>query len=319
MKTIHDIDALIGKYLLGEASPEEAMLLEDWKVALPENQTYYTQTVAALGLVEQSFSAENAWQKVQPQLTEIQAPIRTLYTRRFYQVAASIAVLLTIVTFAVYFLNQTEDQQLYAAKDISSKVILKDGTQVTIAKNSSIELKDGYGTNHRHLKLKGSGYFSVKHSDQMPFVIDAGPLHIKDLGTKFDINNSGDTIFVRVDEGVVMIYDNAGMKITLKATQSAYYVVSTGEMEFEIETNAPNGQGKTFVFDNQRLETVVARLNQVYQTDIRIETPAVKNCLITTQFTDEELDMVLSVIAETLGLTVEKQGSVYWLKGTSCE
>lgn len=319
MKTIHDIDALIGKYLLGEASPEEAMLLEDWKAGSPQNEQYYRQSVAALGLVDQSFSAENAWQKVQPQLTATQAPIRPLYTRRFYQVAASITVLLTIGIFAVYFLNQNVDEQLYTAKDVSSKVILKDGTQVTIAKNSSIELQDGYGSNHRHLKLKGSGYFSVKHSDQMPFVIDAGPLHIKDLGTKFDVETSGDTIFVRVDEGIVMIYDNAGMKITLKATQSAYYVVSTGEMEFEIETNAPNGQGKTFVFDNQRLEMVVARLNQVYQTDIRIETPAVKSCLITTQFTDEELDMVLSVIAETLGLSVEKQGSVYWLKGTSCE
>lgn len=319
MKTIHDIDALIGKYLLGEASPEEAMLLEDWKAGAPENEQYYRQSMAALGLVEQSFSAENAWQKVQPQLTEKQAPIRNLYTGKFYRIAASITVLVAIGTFAVYFLTRNDEQQLFAAQDSSSKVMLKDGTQVTIAKNSSIELKDGYGTNHRHLKLKGSGYFSVKHSEQMPFVIDAGPLHIKDLGTKFDVEASGDTIFVRVDEGIVMIYDNAGMKITLKATQSAYYVVSTGEMEFEIETNAPNGQGKTFVFDNQRLEMVVARLNQVYQTDIRIETPAVKNCLITTQFTDEELDMVLSVIAETLGLSVEKQGSVYWLKGTSCE
>jgi ferric-dicitrate binding protein FerR (iron transport regulator) len=319
MKTIHDIDALIGKYLLGEASPEEAMLLEDWKAESHENEQYYLKSMAALGLVEHAFSTENAWQKVQPQLTETQAPIRTLFTRKFYQIAASIAVVLGVGGFAAYFFTQISGQQLFAAKDVSSKVILKDGTQVTIAKNSSIELKDGYGTSHRYLKLKGSGYFSVKHSDQMPFVIDAGPLHIKDLGTKFDVNASGDTIFVRVDEGVVMIYDNVGMKITLKATQSAYYVISTGEMEFEVETNAPNGQGKTFVFDNQRLETVIARLNQVYQTDIRIETPAVKNCLITTQFTDEELDMVLSVIAETLGLTVEKQGSVYWLKGTSCE
>lgn len=319
MKTIHDIDALIGKYILGEASPEEAMLLEDWKAESPENERYYQQSLSALGLVEQVISAETAWQKVRPQLAQKEAPIRKLNTRRFYQVAAAVAVVIGVGAFAAYFLNQTADQQLYAAKDVSSKVILKDGTQVTIAKNSSIELQEGYGTNHRHLKLKGSGYFSVKHSDKMPFVIDAGPLHIKDLGTKFDVNAAGDTIFVRVDEGVVMIYDNSGMKITLKATQSAYYVVSTGEMEFEIETNTPNGQGKTFVFDNQRLETVVARLNQVYQTDIRIETPTVKNCLITTQFTDEELDMVLSVIAETLGLTVEKQGSVYWLKGTSCE
>jgi transmembrane sensor len=319
MKTIHDIDALIGKYLLGEASPEEAMLLEDWKNESPENERYYRQSVTALGLVDQAFSAENAWQKVHTQLTETQAPIRTLNTRKFYQIAASIAVVLGVAAFAAYFFTQTRDQQLFAAKDVSSKVILKDGTHVTIAKNSSIELVEGYGTNHRHLKLKGSGYFSVKHSEQMPFVIDAGPLHIKDLGTRFDVDATGDTIYVRVDEGVVVIYDNAGMKITLKATQSAYYVVSTGEMEFEIETHAPNGQGKTFVFDKQRLETVVARLNQVYQTDIRIETPAVKDCLITTQFTNENLDIVLSVIAETLGLKVEKQGSTYWLKGTSCE
>ena len=211
-----------------------------------------------------------------------------------------------------------EDQQLFAATTNVKNVKLSDGTSIRIAQHSSVELKEGYGTTHRHLILKGSGYFSVKHDDKKPFVIDAGPLRIKDLGTKFDVTQSDDTIYVRVDEGTVMLYDKSGLKITLKASQSAYYVISTGDMEVEVETHAPNASGKTFVFDNQRLETVVARLNQVYGSDVRIASPTAKNCLITTQFKDEPLELVLDIIAETLSLSVEKEGTIYWLRGETC-
>lgn len=312
-----EIDALISKYLLGEASPEEAMHLEDWRNASPENETMYQESLRSMGLVEQVVSADSAWNKIRPQINK-QAVIIPLYKRAAFRIAAGIALLITIGLTWFLMDGSPEQQRLFAAESNAKNVQLSDGTSIRIAQHSSIELKDGYGTNHRHLVLKGSGYFTVKHDEQKPFVIDAGPLHIKDLGTKFDVKQSDDTIYVRVDEGTVMLYDNSGLKITLKASQSAYYVISTGDMELEIETHMPNTSGKTFVFDNQRLETVVTRLNQVYGSDVRIASPAVKNCLITVQFKDEELELVLDIIAETLSLTVEKEGTIYWLRGETC-
>lgn len=315
MKATHDIDALISKFLAGEASPEEAMLLEDWKAELPENQRYFDQSLAVFGLVQLTVSTDAAWTNVEPQLQ--QAPIRRLQTPGWFRIAAAIAVLVAVGSLAWYFFP-AKTEQLYTAQATTHRIRLQDGTAVAIAPHSSLELAPGYGASNRTLKLKGSGYFSVKHSAQLPFIIDAGALHIKDLGTQFNVEANDDTIFVRVDEGVVLIYDNAGMQITLKASQSAHYVIATGKMELEVETSPVPAAAKTFVFDNQRLEEVVNRLQKVYNADIRIETPEVKNCLITTQFSNESLDLVLSVVAETLGLTVEKTGTVYWLKGTSC-
>lgn len=313
-----EIDALISKYLLGEATPEEAMQLDDWRSASLENETIFQESARAMGWIEQETSTNLAWDKVKPQLQQ-KAPIIPLYKRTGFRIAAGIAILLT-VGFSWFFLagNPQQEQQFYATTSRPETVQLSDGTSIKIAKHSSVELKKGYGTAHRHLVLKGSGYFTVKHDEKKPFVIDAGPLHIKDLGTKFDVTQSDDTIYVRVDEGMVMLYDNSGLKITLKASQSAYYVISTGDMELEIATKTPNATGKTFVFDNQRLETVVARLNQVYGSDVRVASAAANNCLITVQFKDEPLELVLDIIAETLSMKVEKEGAIYWLRGESC-
>jgi transmembrane sensor len=317
MKATHDINALISKFLAGEASPEEAMLLEDWKEESPENQQYYDESLAVFGLPDEWIDTDAAWMKVTSQL-QPETPIRQLRPVLFMRIAAAVTILLAIGAFVLYLIPSNGKEQVFAAQTTKKAVKLTDGTAVTIAANSSVELAAGYGKNNRSLKLKGSGYFSVKHSEQLPFVIETGPIHIKDLGTKFDVRTTDDTIFVRVDEGIVMIYDNAGMKITLKANESAHYVIATGELELEVQTYAPETGVKTFVFDNQRLEDVVNRLKSVYSADIRIEDPQVKNCRITTQFKDEDLEIVLSIVTETLGLTLQKQGTSYLIKGQSC-
>jgi len=317
MKAIHDIDALISKFLAGEASPEEAMLLEDWKMESLENETYFQQSEAVFGQIDRPVSVDAIWEQLQPQLTE-KAPIRKLNTFIYYRVAAAVVALLVVGMLVVYLLPQKLESQIFTAENSAKNVKLNDGTEVSIASHSSIELADGYGTKNRSLKLTGSGYFSVKHSDQLPFIINAGPIHIKDLGTKFNVEVKDDTIFIRVDEGIVEIYDNAGMKITLKAKESAHYVILTGELELEIETGN-EVTSKVVVFNNQRMQTVIQRINEVYQVNILVENAAINDCLITTQFSNENIDVVVSVLAETLGLTVEKNGeNTYILKGESC-
>lgn len=314
MKTLHDMDALIGKFLSGEANPEEAMLLEDWIAASRENETYFEQSAKAFGLTAQAISSDAAWTKVQPQLK--QAPIRKFPTR---WIAAIAAMLILSLGTVLYLANAPEQQMVFTAGKTEKHIELTDGTDIQLTAHSSLELSADYGKKNRSLKLKGSGYFSVKHSEKLPFIIDAGPIHIKDLGTKFDVKSTEDTIYIRVDEGVVVIYDNKGMQLTLKANESAHYIISSGDLKLDVLTENLKKQYKTVVLDNQRLEDVVNLLNKTYDVSIRIDNPALKDCRITTEFLDEDLDTVLMVISQTLEVTIlrEKSG-VYVIKGMAC-
>ncbi|MGV3613218.1 MAG: FecR family protein [Fluviicola sp.] len=314
MKATHDMDALIGKFLSGEATPEEAMLLEDWIAESDDNQVYFEQSAKVFGLVENLISTDDAWRKVQGELK--QAPIRKLSIRWISSVAA---VLIISFGAILYFMNSDAQNTVFTAEKTEKNIELNDGTAIQLAAHSSLELSPDYGKKNRSLTLKGSGYFSVKHSKKLPFIIDAGPIHIQDLGTKFNVKTVDDTIYVRVDEGVVVIYDNKGMKLTLHANESAHYVISSGDLKLDVLAENLKKQYKTIILDDQRLEDVVHLLNKTYKVNIRIDNPALNNCRITTEFLNEELDTVLMVISQTLEITILKEkNDHYVIKGLAC-
>ena len=308
------MDALIGKFLTGEASPEEAMFLEDWIAESDHNKAYFEQSALAFGLAEKALSTDHAWNQVHAQLK--QTPIRKLNTR---WISAAAAVLIISFGAVLYFLNQNEQNTVFTAGKIKKNIELNDGTDIQLAAHSSVELSPDYGKKNRSLTLKGSGYFSVKHSEKLPFIIDAGPIHIKDLGTKFDVKAVDDTIYVRVDEGVVVIYDNKGMQLTLHANESAHYIISSGDLKLDVLAESLKKQYKTIILDDQRLEDVVDLLNKTYKVTIRIDNPDLKNCRITTEFLNEDLDTVLMVISQTLEVTIIKEkNNAYVIKGMAC-
>ena len=318
MKAPQNMDVVIGRFLAGEATPEEAMFLEDWISESAENKNYFEQCERSFGLSVKEISTDKAWNKVRSILAEEkQAPVRKLN----FKWVSSVAAILVITLGAIFYFRGTDSSETrFTAGDQQKKIELKDGTDIQLAANSSLELSSEYGKKNRSVTLKGSGYFSVKHSDQLPFIIDAGPIHIKDLGTKFNVRTADDTIFVRVDEGMVVIYDNKGMKLTLSANESAHYVVSAGSLQLDILAENLKTVSKTILLDNQRLEDVVDLLNKTYKVDIRIGNPALKNCRITTEFLNEDLETVLMAFSQTLEVTIlkEKEG-VYLIKGEACE
>ena len=314
MKIVHDMDALIGKFLTGEASPEEAMFLEDWIAESNNNKTYFEQSALAFGLVEQAVSTDTAWTKVQGQLK--QAPVRKLAVGWISAVAA---ILILSFGAVIYLMNSGGETTVFIAGKGKKNIELNDGTDIQLAAHSSVELSAGYGKKDRSVTLKGSGYFSVKHSEKLPFIIDAGPIHIKDLGTKFDVKTADDTIYVRVDEGIVVIYDNKGMQLTLHANESAHYVISSGELKLDILTEDLKAKYKTIILDDQRLEDVVHILNKTYKVNIRIDNPELNNCRITTEFLNEELETVLTVISQTLEVTIiREKNNGYLIKVMAC-
>ncbi len=324
--TDEHINDLIAKFLSGNATPEEAILLEDWKAQSIDNQTYFIQCEKTYSLINASaplnkINTPNAWAKVQ-QAIEPPAKIIPITSSKtnYLRIAASVLLVVGLSALIMYYLKSSKPEALaYSTLSDTLKINLIDKTSIALEPNSQLTANKDFGVTNRNLTLKGNAYFSVTHQEKMPFIIDAGKVYIKDIGTKFSVRSSSDTdtVFVKVDEGIVLLFDSLGSEIEIKAMQSALYIKSKKRIVFSEPTNSSIAS-EPLVFSNATLESVIHELNTRYHTTIEFSNSKLKNCTITTRFQKEDLETIVSIIAETLGLSYEKTNSGYLLKGNAC-
>jgi transmembrane sensor len=81
---------------------------------------------------------------------------------------------------------------------------LADGSRIELAGDSRVK-----ATLREHVRdielLQGEAYFRVAHDKSRPFVVHASALHVRAVGTSFDVRTSGDRVVVAVEEGVVVV------------------------------------------------------------------------------------------------------------------
>lgn len=317
MKNETDIDILIGKYLAGEAGPEEAMELEDWKNRSEANRLYFEQCARVFGLNSQNLvevNAHTAWKKMNLAAAGTEAKTVQLRQRTVWRVAAAVAVLLVMSTVIVFIMQTGKTGSIvYASGNTVKKVELNDKSEIEILPHSSLELSQGFGVSNRTVKLKGSGKFTVEHDENLPFIIDAGNVYIKDIGTIFTVTEANDTLTVYVEEGSVALY-NDSVTAYINAFSTAYYIRSTGEIRHHnpIEPGLPVNT----TFKHASLRQLVNFIQDVYKVKVSFEVPETAECIINTSFnTSQDVETILSIATETMDLTYERTVDGYLVKG----
>src|SRR5262245_63689126 len=53
--------------------------------------------------------------------------------------------------------------------------------------------------------LRGEAYFRVAHDQARPFIVHTASLHVRAVGTSFDVRTSSDRVVVAVEEGMVVV------------------------------------------------------------------------------------------------------------------
>ncbi len=305
------MDDLISKYLCGEATPDEAMQLEEWKQISKENQLYFDNMQQAFLMVSNvEWSSPNkkvAWQKFNAK-TKTSAKMGWIY---------GLAAALVVGLLSVVFLMKDDKMPLeLIANATAVNQSLSDQSEVTLQAKSKISYEDGFGTEHRKLKLRGKAKFTVKHNDDLPFIIETNGVFIEDLGTVFNVESmpDSDTVYVVVNEGIVSLYDEHGSEIIIKAGEKAWYIRSQKTIITDLETKVLK-----FDFKDTRLVEVVDLLEKTYQIDVQLSPESIGECKITTQFFDEEVATIITIIAETLGFKYEYQDHHYKIQGKPCQ
>lgn len=324
------IDELIALCLAGEATEAQVAELRHWREADPLHEKYFTQCEAVFSVQPETdtvgYDIDTAWKKVKAEISEAKVvemkpqPVTTDWKTAF-RIAAILCVIAGI-TWWLNTLNEYSDPVTITASATVVHDTLPDGSSVTLNRYASLTTKSSFGHNNRTLRLRGEAYFNVKHNDELPFIIEANGAFIKDIGTAFNVNASGDSSFVEVmvEEGEVYFYLEGQEGLHLTKGQGAIYHTHTHTITRLENVNLSKTAYTTGLlrFNNTKLSDAAAAISALY--GVLVETdPAIANCNITVTFNKEELETVLNVLCETLGIQYERTDRHIQLKGSKCK
>lgn len=204
MKREIDFVELSIRYLSGSTTADENKSLAAWLHVSKENRISFNAirdawlttsqvdplTIHAISEESASFTSDPTIDKVQRFYTFRSNSLVKLALR----VAAVFIAALFIGAMGYRFLFGNEIAPSHSHLTIieaplGSKAVatLPDGTKVWLNAGSKLSYTAGYDIKNRDLNLTGEAYFDVKQKPSKPFVVHAGNLSIKALGTSFNV------------------------------------------------------------------------------------------------------------------------------------
>lgn len=315
------MEDLIGKFIVGEASEDEARDLREWCALSPENQKYLDDSLLIFEQAQlpddSDFDTDAAWDKVKSQITE-----KKTKTRFFNPVWAVAAGLVLVLAFAFLFYSQgskPEEFQFVSENEVVTQT-LPDQTEISLNQNSSAEVAYDEKKKTGTIQVSGEVLVNIPKTKKVEWIVQTENLLIRDIGTVFHVKSvpGSETVEVSVQEGEVQFYTKSHEGISLKAGEKGIYDKAKNEFfKAEADTNVIAFKTRNFVFFERELKEVVADLRAVYGREIILD-GNIAACKITVDFADEDLETILSIIAETMSLEVNQEGEAFRISGDGC-
>ena len=317
----NDIEDLIGKFIVGEASAEEIRELREWCALDPENQKYLDDAVLIFEKAQLSegltFDPDPAWEKVKGKISDQKGKVRF-----FNPVWAVAAGLTLILAFSFLFYQQyfnAEEFQFVSGNQVLTQT-LPDQTELSLNQNSSVKVEYNKRKKTGTIHLTGEALISIPPTKKVEWLVEAGNLFVEDIGTVFHVKAYPDseTVEVTVQEGMVRFFTKTQPGITLQAGDKGIYIKSLDTFEIvEASPNVSAFKTRQFSFFEKELTEVVADLSAAYGQEIILD-GNLAACKITVDFANEDLDTILSIIAETLSLEISYEGNQIRISGEGC-
>ncbi len=320
----------MARYLAGEADASGIRELKTWLLDDPAHAEEFRRYRKSWSLlqamqVEENTSIDEEWEAMAAK-TDADKPAvsRKLFApgRRTMMRAAAIALILIIPSLLYFWLYMHPGEDRLVAEQQVIESILPDGTQVALNSGSTLEYPSRFRGKERKVSLEGEAFFEVTHNAQKAFVIDAGELKVRVLGTSFYVNTASreNTMEVVLMSGSVKL-EYQGKEMLLEPGEKAVVLRQHGEIVKQANKDPNLLAWKTRIlrFNNTPLSEIIGVLQKVYHKDIRAVNPEILNCRITATFEGESLQEVLTVLQSTIDMQVRPNGNAIELSGKGCQ
>ncbi len=315
---------LLAKYFASEASNEEKLLVDTWRKLSVDNESEFEIAKSiwenSTDITAVETNVDEAWQKVQLEISKPKSKV--IEWKKYMNIKVAAVFILSIgLAFSVYYFTNKNEMINVSTTNSTQTILLADGTKVYMNKHSSISYPKKFNGEERHVLLSGEAYFEVAHDATHPFVIFSNSTSVKVLGTTFNVKaNPEDSIInVAVLTGRVQVA-TASDTGTITANQQAIVKLKSGK----VDTSHVDASNKIvyatgiLIFESTPLDEVISTLNEQFNTQLSVKNQLINNCRLTARFKNESFENILKVVAETLELTITRDGDKIYLDGKGC-
>lgn len=330
-KTETYYETLLSKYFSGEASNEVVNELSEWVNKDASNKELFEEyskswSMMEKSVIDSSIDPGKEWTAFSERfLGEDDQGSRTVFWSRYsvlMRVAAAIIILMIPAYFIFNGFLDNARESLMAESSILESV-LPDGTEITLNRGAVLEYPSNFKGNTREVSLEGEAFFDVAHNESKAFIISSGDLRIKVLGTSFYVNTDQGKAEVILSSGKLAVYynDNPDKPVILEPGDKASTLNSEGLIVkvYNEDRNFLSWKTKRFEFIDTPLEEIMELLSRVYQKEIVILDPEIRECRITATFNKQSLEAVLNVIQSTIEINVKPNGPGIEISGNGCQ
>jgi transmembrane sensor len=322
-----NIDELLVKSMLDEASIAEQIEINQWLLDDDDNQRYFehfeliwneSKRLARTRTVDENA----AWERFKARTTAKDREIEVIpmYPKPVFRILRMVAMVL--MTAGVGWLSY-----LFATRSFSNEMLtissgmetltdtLPDGSIVTLNRKSSISYPREFAGKTRPVTLTGEAFFDVKPDKSKPFLISVNDVTVKVVGTSFNVKDNAEKTEVIVETGVVEVSRDT-QRVRITPREEATIVKASAEMRKGITADEFHNYYRTrrLFCDGTPLWRLVEILNEAYEAEIVIGNQRLRNLPINTTFDQNSLESILGVVSETLSLKVEHHGDQIILK-----
>lgn len=196
---------------------------------------------------------------------------------------------------------------LATSKGEFRRVALADTSVASINSASQLEVKLSAHT-RQIILVKGEAWFEVAKDKTKPFVVEAGDIQVRAVGTAFGVHRFKDGAEVLVTEGTVEVWTGKA-KALLTAGQHSFVPYKTAQITVaqqpqEVQRKLAWRDGK-LIFTRQTLGEAVADFNRYSPKKIIISDPSLENKRIFGQYQIDAAEQFARDIGAYLNVPIE--------------
>nr|WP_295927968.1 FecR domain-containing protein [uncultured Dyadobacter sp.] len=312
---------------LNGTAPENDNLWEAWLMANPsrrpeiEKAKRIVYAISFRDTAVPAYDIEAQWKRLESSMVgpgPTPATVRTSRRMNFgwvYQLLAAAC----LVAGAFFFVNrywlsdgrsmgEATPVEQKAANGQQRKVVLPDGTRVTLNAGSSISYPKAFSSDIRRVELTGEAFFDVTRNERAPFVIHTGDVTTRVLGTSFNIRAypENNAVQVAVVEGKVKVNAKIGSvdhdaSVCLTKSEMATFQKEAGELIVGTydEKEQIGWKDGMLYFQKADFESTIIRLERWYGVRFEVA-PTVRmdaDWRFSGKFQEKSLDYILGVMS----------------------
>ena len=306
--------------MANEASAEVRMAFDKWitdaeSVAEKDkalNDVWENMPLTSASAIEDPFSIIEEAEKIENIESQKSSRRKTVWLWLTSVAAACMAV----VAYIGWSRPALDETCLVSSVTSKGEFVLPDGTTVWLNKNSRLYYLNDLQGETREVRLEGEGYFDVAKDAAHPFIVQAGGMSIKVLGTRFTVSAYKDRpVEAYLEEGEIMAKVPEHDPVILSPDQAVRYDSSVKELKTFVETASDHTawiDGR-LEFVNKSLKDIIDCLEHWYCVSITCNdmdmAANVRLSMTIRQEGIEEICKALSTIAD-LSYFIDSRGNV---------